>query len=134
MKLKASTYKRLTSHISRLTLLLILVAFSSSYTVLYKEGEIIVKFKNDPSNQTLKSQAISKTFNIHVIKLPSNMKVEEALKKYKNDPNVEYAEPNYIIKKLETTPNILTTLLNGDLLKYWQIKYGIHAKEVIILL
>jgi subtilisin family serine protease len=105
MKLKASAYQRLTSHVSRLTLLLILVAFSNSYAALYKEGEIIVKFKNNPSNQTLKSQAISKTLNIHVIKLPSNMKVEDALKKYKNDPNVEYAEPNYIIRKLETTPN-----------------------------
>jgi subtilisin family serine protease len=85
--------------------LLILVAFSSSYAALYKEGEIIVKFKNNPSNQTLKIQAISRTLNIHVVKLPSNMKVEDALKKYKNDPNVEYAEPNYIIRKLETTPN-----------------------------
>ena len=105
MKLKALTYQRLTSHVSRLTLLLILVAFSNSYAALYKEGEIIVKFKNNFSNQTLKSQAISKTLNIHVIKLPSNMKVEDALKKYKNDPNVEYAEPNYIIRKLKTTPN-----------------------------
>ncbi|WP_299238715.1 S8 family serine peptidase [Sulfurihydrogenibium sp.] len=105
MKLKASTYQRLTSQVLRLTLLLILVAFSNSYAALYKEGEIIVKFKSNPSNQTLKSQAISKTLNIHVIKLPSNMKVEDALKKYKNDPNVEYAEPNYIIKKLETIPN-----------------------------
>jgi len=105
MKLKASTYQRFTSHVSRLTLLLILVAFSNSYAALYKEGEIIVKFKNNPSNQTLKSQAISKTLNIHVIKLPSNMEVEDALKKYKNDPNVEYAEPNYIVRAFETTPN-----------------------------
>jgi len=105
MKLKASIYQRLTYNVLRLTLLLILAAFSNSYAALYKEGEIIVKFKNNPSNQTLKSQAISKTLNIHIIKLPSNMKVEDALKKYRNDPNVEYAEPNYIIRKLETTPN-----------------------------
>ncbi|MBX0311929.1 MAG: S8 family serine peptidase [Sulfurihydrogenibium sp.] len=87
-----------------LILLFILAAFSNSYAALYKEGEIIVKFKNKP-NQTLKTQAISETLNIHVIKLPPNMKVEDALKKYRNDPNVEYAEPNYIIRKLETTPN-----------------------------
>jgi subtilisin family serine protease len=85
--------------------LLFLIAFSSSYAELYKEGEIIVKFKNNPSNQTLKLQTISKSLNIHVIKLPPNMKTEDALKKYRNDPNVEYAEPNYIIRKLETTPN-----------------------------
>jgi subtilisin family serine protease len=88
-----------------LTLLFVLVAFSNSYAAPYKEGEIIVKFKNNSSNQTVKSQTISKVLNIHVIKLPSNMKVEDALKKYKNDPNVEYVEPSYIIKKLETTPN-----------------------------
>jgi subtilisin family serine protease len=88
-----------------LTLLFVLVAFSNSYAALYKEGEIIVKFKNNSSNQTVKTQAISETLNIHVIKLPSNMKVEDALKKYRNDPNVEYVEPNYIVRKLETTPN-----------------------------
>jgi thermitase len=134
MKLKASTYQRLTFHVSRLTLLLILVAFSSSYAALYKEGEIIVKFKNNPSNQTLKSQAISKILNIHVIKLPSNMKVEDALKKYRNDPNVEYAEPNYIIKKLETTPNDPYYPSQWGLAKVLANKVWDHAKEVIIQL
>jgi subtilisin family serine protease len=105
MKLKTSTFQRLTSHVSRLTLLLILLAFSNSYAAPYKEGEIIVKFKNNPSNQTVKIQTISKTLNIHVVKLPSNVKVEDALKKYRNDPNVEYAEPNYKVELADTTPN-----------------------------
>jgi hypothetical protein len=62
------------------------------------------------------------------------MKVEDALKKHRNDPNVEYAEPNYKVVLAYTTPNDLTILLiNEGLLKYWQIKHRIHVKEVIIL-
>ena len=45
---------------------------------------------------------------LEVIKLPANVKVEEAIDAYEQDPNVLYAEPNYI---LHTTanPNIALT-------------------------
>jgi len=39
-----------------------------------------------------------KELNIYKIKLPKNMKVEEAIKIYNQSGFVEYAEPDYIMK------------------------------------
>ena len=39
------------------------------------------------------------------MKLPKQMSVEDAVREYEQDPNVEYAEPNYIVHALATTPN-----------------------------
>lgn len=51
--------------------------------IKYREGEIIVKFKNDV-----------KPFR--TIKLPQNIEVREALQAYLQRLDVEYAEPDYI--------------------------------------
>jgi len=91
----------------------------------YKEGELIVKFKKDVS--------VSKSANIHKmvaakvkrrlrligadhVILPEGMSVEEALAKYKADPNVEYAEPNYKVRKAAITPN------DTEFSKQWGLK------------
>ena len=42
---------------------------------------------------------------LQVVKLPPGMSVAEALRRYRTDPNVLYAEPDYILHAIETIPN-----------------------------
>jgi len=80
----------------------------------YVPGEVLVKFKDgtlaeDASNlhatlKTSKKRELHK-LKLHRLKLPKQMSVEDAVKKYEQDPNVEYAEPNYIVHALATNPN-----------------------------
>lgn len=72
----------------------------------YAPGEIIVKFKPNvgltaraQTAQTYGAQAMqsfSHTPDWGVAKLPTGQTVTQALSLYANDPNVEYAQPNYI--------------------------------------
>jgi subtilisin family serine protease/Tol biopolymer transport system component len=43
--------------------------------------------------------------NIYKLSLPKKAKIEFVVKDYKKDPNVEYAEPNFIVETTATTPN-----------------------------
>ena len=79
----------------------------------YVPGEILVKFnKTAPKsviaqlNTSLGAKTIREFPSIGVqhIKLKPGETVAEAIKKYSDDPNVEYAEPNYIVHAL-ATPN-----------------------------
>jgi subtilase family protein/fervidolysin-like protein/List-Bact-rpt repeat protein len=71
----------------------------------YADDEVLVKFRPDKS-ATAKQQSHSavgghtkKLFrldhDLELVKLPTGMKVKEALRRYRRDPNVAYAEPNY---------------------------------------
>ena len=73
----------------------------------YVPGEVLVKFKSGTSvvvmnklHGALGADKIKdlRRLGIHRMKLPGNLKVEEAVQIYRNDPNVEFAEPNYIVK------------------------------------
>ncbi len=73
----------------------------------YVPGEVLVKFKSGTSivamnklHGTLGAAKIRdiRHLGIHRMKLPEDVKVEEAVQIYRNDPNVEFAEPNYIVK------------------------------------
>ncbi|MFC1815865.1 S8 family peptidase, partial [Thermodesulfobacteriota bacterium] len=79
----------------------------------YVPGELLVKYK--PSVQVAASayyrsmMGISnirkfKKIGVQHVKLPKNMTVAEALGIYRNDPDVEYAEPNYY-RYATATPN-----------------------------
>jgi len=63
----------------------------SQRTLHYKEGEIVVKYKNDSER-------------FRTISLPAGASVEAALATYNNNPSVEYAEPNYMAYA-DTVPN-----------------------------
>jgi subtilisin family serine protease len=72
----------------------------------YKEGELLVKFRSGVlTAQSLKTHqslgsSVARRFSIvpHLehVKLPAGLSVKDAIVKYMADPNVEYAEPNYI--------------------------------------
>ncbi len=72
----------------------------------FMPGEVLIKFKEKTPQAEMKAlhsylqaQEIKRIEPIGVrrIKLPSDISVKEAVAHYKMDPNVEYAEPNYII-------------------------------------
>ncbi|WP_188647844.1 S8 family peptidase [Marinithermofilum abyssi] len=78
----------------------------------YVPDELVVKFKSDTSTtakSSLHSQENAKVVSrnsdlgFEVIKL-KDQSVQEAMKAYRNNPHVEYAEPNYIVKA-NWTPN-----------------------------
>lgn len=72
----------------------------------YVDGELLVKFKSGTlDSQSLKThrslgasviRRFSSVPNLERIKIPSGLSVRNAVVKYMSDPNVEYAEPNYI--------------------------------------
>jgi hypothetical protein len=79
----------------------------------YKEGELLVKFKVDVSEE--KKEKVHKKFgsekikefkglSIDQIKIKEGLSVEEAIELYSTEPDVEYAEPDYIMTT-QLTPN-----------------------------
>jgi subtilisin family serine protease len=79
----------------------------------YAPGELLVKFRRGLStarvtsiHRSLGSEVIERLKDIHIdrIVLPDGWSVEEAISFYRADPDVEYAEPNYIRRAL-LTPN-----------------------------
>lgn len=80
----------------------------------YISGEVLVKFKKGTFSKnantlhstlkTSKKRELPK-LRLHHLKLPKRMSVDEAVRKYEQDPIVEYAEPNYIVHALATTPS-----------------------------
>jgi subtilisin family serine protease len=74
----------------------------------YKEGELLVKFKSGvvtSSSQKVHAavgSSVVKKYNIvpnlELVQLSKGVSVQQAIQSYMSDPNVEYAEPNYIIR------------------------------------
>ena len=73
----------------------------------YVPGEVLVKFRQGTSISTMRTlhHAVGASqikeirhIGIQQLKLPAHLNVEETVKFYRSDPNVEFAEPNYIIK------------------------------------
>ncbi|MEW6602459.1 MAG: S8 family peptidase, partial [Nitrospirota bacterium] len=104
-------------HVSCLIKLLVIIVsifiFAEAGWAEFVPGEVLVKFK-DPSNAAVLNKLNSKigsfkkkdfkNIRVHQIKLPDDVSVEEAVRYYGQDPNVEYAEPNYIVHTM-ATPN-----------------------------
>jgi len=74
----------------------------------YVPGEVLVKFKKGMAASKIQvlHNALGATkikeigyIGVQHIKLPHSVSVEEAVKYYRTDPDVEYAEPNYIVKR-----------------------------------
>jgi subtilisin family serine protease len=70
----------------------------------YVPGELLVKYKSSARAATseyfrsrweVSTLRSFKSIGVQHLKLPEGMTIEEALAIYRNDPDVEYAEPNY---------------------------------------
>jgi len=74
---------------------------------MYKQGELLVKFKEDTSDEKI-SEIVSaegasiasalKPKGLYRIKLKAGQDVREAVKRFSGYKEIEYAEPNYIMK------------------------------------
>jgi subtilisin family serine protease len=80
----------------------------------YKEGELLVKFKSgavhasSASHQSVGASVVKKLAlmpEVELVRLPEGVSVSNAVVQYMSDPNVEYAEPNYIRHVYSVTPN-----------------------------
>jgi subtilisin family serine protease len=80
---------------------------------IFSQGEILVKFKEGVSSRveahthlTLGTSPIKSfpTLGVQHLRLPPTVSVEEALRLYRQNPDVEYAEPNYIIYSCQVFP------------------------------
>ncbi|MEW6213640.1 MAG: S8 family serine peptidase [Nitrospirota bacterium] len=74
----------------------------------HRKGELLVKFKSGMSKTVAQSlhratgSTVKRGFrfiNVEHVRLPHGFSVEDAIRLYRADPNVEYAEPNYIVRK-----------------------------------
>ena len=90
----------------------------------YVEGEVLVKYKNSKINlntssgratalnfigsNSLEMKEDLRTANISVLKIKDGKTVEQKVAELKNDPNVEYAQPNFQYYPLAIPTNINT--------------------------
>lgn len=96
-------YKQL----SRAAIVLLIVTFASGAFAAYRQGEVIVKYRKGSRVNAASAVASTvsgaklKRSNEHIrsrlVKLPPGVSVETAVKRFKADPNVEYAGPNHIL-------------------------------------
>jgi serine protease len=84
-------------------------------SVRFQPGKILVRFKRDTRaaaqtalHDQLGTRAVHTyrfVSDLQVVELPQKMTVERALAYYKRNPNVLYAEPNWVYTLDATTPN-----------------------------
>ncbi len=79
----------------------------------WKEGVLLVRFKPGTSaesaGQLHRALAAERTrdfpeLDLHLVKLPDGLSVEEGIQRYRADPRVAYAEPDYRVR-VDATPN-----------------------------
>lgn len=98
------------------TILLVLLFAQPHYALAdYADGEVLVKFKNGISAGVIQNTIKAYSMNTHSaiaslgvyrLKLPSDYTVEEMVEMLSEDPDIEYAEPNYI-RYVSITPDDL---------------------------
>jgi subtilisin family serine protease len=80
----------------------------------YVPGELLVKYKPQietsavklsPSQSGIEIKNSFANIGVHHVKFPSHMSIDEAMQIFKNNPLVEYAEPNYVRYIKSTIPN-----------------------------
>ncbi len=76
----------------------------------YKNGELLVKFKEGVTEEEIKTinkgkgtdiLEFIKGIKVYRLKITSNKSVENMVEAYSKDPRIEYAEPNYIQRTME---------------------------------
>ena len=98
----------------------------------FAPGEVLVKFKEGVSSRIQADTHLqlgashTKSFpmlGVYQLRLPSTVSVEEALRVYRQNPYVEYAEPNYTISACQIFPND-PPFEPGD--PYYSVLWGLY--------
>lgn len=87
---------------------------------LYKEGELIVKYKDHVSDARMMAshrrhgsmrKKEFREFRMDHVKIRPGLSVEKAIREFEADDDVEYAEPNYVLKAVNvpTDPKYYST-------------------------
>jgi len=78
------------------------------------EGEVLVRFKRDVTAERIKqihrapgiqTKKGIKQLDSQLVRIPEDKTIEDILETYRQNPDVVFAEPNYIARALSTTPN-----------------------------
>jgi thermitase len=113
----------------------------------FVKGEVIVKFKEKVSVQAqdkaLKNVNAKVKADVDAVKSPFLVlevgNVEAVVKALNNNPNVEYAEPNYILKATWTpndtyfSPSYQYGLFNTYADRAWDVARGSSSQEIAVL-
>lgn len=87
-------------------------AASDASEIDYVPGELIVKY-SDAGERSIQSSfhaldvktIKSLSEDVQLVEIPDNQDVEEMAEKLENDPAIEYAEPNYILRAFDGVPS-----------------------------
>jgi subtilisin family serine protease len=84
---------------------------TSSAELGYVPGELIVSYRDDTGEKQMEEvageldgevkQVVSEDLGIATVSISDETTVETAIAEYENDPAVEYAEPNYLLRAYE---------------------------------
>jgi hypothetical protein len=84
----------------------------SSQVAKYKPGEVLVRFRPGISKSQMDAvharvgaevvRSYSRVENLQLVRLPANITVAEAIRRYRQNPEVLYAQPNYAVRALGT--------------------------------
>lgn len=94
-------------------------AFSRQEGMIYRQGELLVKFKPRASHQAASAlhaalgsrvKKLFKRTNVRLVSLDSGLTIEDAIELYKSNPDIEYAEPNYRRHPDDIFPNDINFL------------------------
>lgn len=132
-------------HLLRAFLAAFIVILATNAFAAYRQGEIIVKYRQAAGvraesavSATVAGATAGKSIDpirTRLIKLPAGMTVDAAIKRFKADPNVEYAGPNHILQLcLEPDDEYF---FSSDWMMYWEWglydennpNSGIHAPD-----
>ena len=90
--------------LNKLKFILVLFFISGALFAQYVPGELIVKMKRSASASSYVGVSAIAGSNFKVMKIDQSKDVLEAAEELAKDPNVEYAEPNYIFH-ISNVPN-----------------------------
>ncbi|NPA51956.1 MAG: choice-of-anchor D domain-containing protein [Aquificae bacterium] len=115
--------------------LISVLTFYFSYSAEYDDSTVIVSVKDEKalaSEYQIKSHLLDTIYSVWV---PQGKTVEEFIKELKEKPYIEFAEPNYKYKLLDTIPNdefILNQwgLSSINAFKAWDIETG--SSDVVV--
>src|SRR5689334_13471913 len=103
-------------------------------------GRVIVRFRGGPQpiNGSGQAKGLIQQLNLFSIDNPSGMSVEEAVGRYKNNPNVLYVEPDYEVQAVDATPSDTMWAQQWDMMKIqapkaWDVPYSqTNSSDVVV--
>lgn len=105
----------------------------------YVPGEILVGYRDETAEDTVaeaveeqggelvETVAALETENVAVVNISDEMTVEKAVEEYMKDPEIEYAEPNYLMNSLEETDSDVQLYPTAEM-REWYLN-AVHASQ-----